>query len=77
MKKLFKQLLGEITLFKLIIIVAIVVFLIKLNDISKNGRYAYTGDNSIIDTRTGCVFPLIINDKYYDPYWEPFIPENK
>lgn len=74
MEKLLKQLLGDITLFKLIIIVATVMFLIELNDISKNGRYEYTGDNSIIDTRTGYILPLEFRYDRYPDYGTPEFP---
>lgn len=68
MKKLLNQIFDDLTLFKIIMIVVAILLIIKLNDISKNGRYKDAGDNLIIDTRTGNEYIMEYNpSNYFEP----------
>lgn len=63
--------LKKINLFKLSITMGIIVLLIMLNTISKNGRYQnVNGHFQVIDTRTGNVYEL----EYHEDHYEPYIP---
>jgi len=74
MKKLLNHTIKDLTLFKIVIIVILTIFLLKLNDISKNGRYLPFDKDTIIDTRTGNVYELKEDDKYI--FDKPHIPKS-
>lgn len=75
MKKLLNKLFDDMTLFKIIVIAIAIAFVLKLNDISKNGRYMPADGGAVIDTRTGNVFYL--EDDKYGEYLKPFIPSSQ
>jgi hypothetical protein len=68
MKKLIKNLTKGMTLFKIILIVLGVIFISKLNDMSKNGRYLPFDKYNIIDTHTGYIYDIDDYDLEYHSF---------
>ena len=70
--------LRSINYFKFFILIAIVFYLLILNEKSKNGRYlSFDNDNEIIDTRTGLVYELEGKNKGSYFFLQPQIPDKK
>ncbi len=71
------KLIQKIDLFKIAIVAILVILIIMLNDMSKNGRYQLDPNESwIIDTRTGNVYHLKQNDFGSILYLTPDFPQN-
>lgn len=70
------KLLQKLDLFKISILVILVILILVLNNMSKNGRYMYATEGMIIDTRIGNMYTTDSHDVKDSWYFKPILPKD-